>query len=125
MTLKVNDILNIYYSLSKIADKEIDFNTACIIASNLKELSVSKEVFEKKRNEIVMKYGEKDKNDSIKQDENGSIKIKDTDTFMKEMDNLILSETDVNLIYISKKSIKDLKVSAKDVMGLIPILKEE
>lgn len=125
MTLKASEIIEIYDSLTKIADKEIDFNTACIIAKNIKNLSISKEIFDKKRNEIVLRYGEKDEAGNLKENGDGSVKIEDMNGFMSEINNLLDSETDVDITQISKESIKDLKISAKDVMGLIKILTEE
>ena len=125
MTLKASEIIEIYDSLAKIADKEIDFNTACIIAKNIKNLSISKEIVDKKRNEIVLKYGEKDNDGKLKENDEGSVKIENMNGFMSEIDNLLSSETDVDIIQISKESIKDLKISAKDAMGLINILSEE
>ena len=124
MKLKASDVIEIYESLTKIADREIDFNTACIIANDLKVLTPSKEVTDKRRDSIVAKYAVKTAEGNIEQDENGNIKIVDANSFMKEMDELLKSETDIDIKLIPKDSIKELHISAKDVMGLMHILED-
>ena len=124
MKLKASDVIEIYESLTKIADREIDFNTACIIANDLKVLTPSKEVTDKRRDSIVSKYAVKTADGNIEQDENGNIKIADANSFMKEMDELLKSETDIDIKLIPKDSIKELQISAKDVMGLMYILED-
>ena len=124
MKLKASDVIEIYESLTKIADREIDFNTACIIVNDLKVLAPSKEVTDKRRDSIVAKYAVKTVEGNIEQDENGNIKIADANSFMKEMDELLKSETDIDIKLIPKDSVKELHISAKDVMGLMYILEE-
>lgn len=122
MKLKAKDIIETYESLLKIADKEVDFNTTCIIAKNLKILGIFKEIIDKKRNDIIIKYVEKNENGNTIQDENGNIKIRDEYNFTKDMEELLKSETDVDIKLIPKNSLKELKISAKDMVGLIDIL---
>ena len=65
MKLKALDILNVYESLEKLSEHELSLETSFVIAKNIKELLLSKEIIETKRNNIITKYAEKDKNLSL------------------------------------------------------------
>lgn len=124
MKLTGIDILNMYESLMKIAEKEFGLNTACIIAKNIKELSISKEIVENKRNTIIMKYATKDDNGDIKMLENGNIKISNVKKFNDEMSILLSSEVDANLEKIKKDAFDGISISPKDILPLMNILEE-
>lgn len=74
MKLKALDILNVYESLEKLSEHELSLETSFVIAKNIKELLLSKEIIETKRNNIITKYAEKDKNGAIAQEDDGGIK---------------------------------------------------
>lgn len=124
MKLKALDILNTYESLAKLADKELDLQTACAIAKNLKELSVTKEVIDKKRTELINKYAEKSADGTPVQEEDG-IKITDVPSFMQHMNDLLTAETEVTLSPVSKSALSEIKISPKDILSLTNLLKED
>ena len=55
MKLKALDILNVYESLEKLSEHELSLETSFVIAKNIKELLLSKEIIETKRNNIITK----------------------------------------------------------------------
>ena len=118
------DILNTYESLAKLADKELDLQTACTIAKNLQELAVTKEVIDKKRTELINKYAEKNANGTPVQEGDG-IKITDVPSFMQHMNDLLAAETEVTLSPISKSALSEIKISPKDILSLTNLLKED
>ncbi len=124
MKLKALDILNTYESLAKLADKELDLQTACAIAKNLRELAVAKEVIDKKRTELINKYAEKNADGTPVQEEDG-IKITDVPSFMQHMNDLLAAETEVTLAFISKSALSEIKISPKDILSLTNLLKED
>ena len=124
MKLKALDILNTYESLAKLADKELDLQTACTIAKNLRELAVAKEVIDKKRTELINKYAEKNADGTPVQEEDG-IKITDVPSFMQHMNDLLAAETEVTLAFISKSALSEIKISPKDILSLTNLLKED
>ena len=65
MKLTAFNILAICESLAKISEKEFDLNTACLIAGNLNNLSVPRETIDAKRNEIIAKYAQKNKEEMV------------------------------------------------------------
>lgn len=125
MKLTVNSILNIYNTLGILYDKELDLNAACIIAKNIKEIETSKTVIDKKRDGIITEYAEKDENGNVlPADENGNIKISNAQEFYKKMDDLLTTEIDINIDSFSKDSLKDIKISPKDILPLMDILND-
>ena len=58
--MKAIDIFGIYESLTTLADKDLDLNTACDIAKDIQNLSIPKQILEQKRNKLIQEYGEKD-----------------------------------------------------------------
>ena len=124
MNLKAIDILNIYHSLEKMSDLELDLSPACTIAKNLKELAVAKEVIENKRNKLITEYAKKNEDGTICQLENGSIEIQQPETFSAKLDELLSSETETNLIKIQKETLSEIKVSAKTLLPLMTIMED-
>lgn len=124
MKLKAIDILNIYHSLEKMSDLELDLSPACTIAKNLKELAVAKEVIENKRNKLITEYAKKNEDGTICQLENGSIEIQQPETFSAKLDELLSSETETNLIKIPKETLSEIKVSAKTLLPLMTIMED-
>lgn len=124
MKLKAIEILNTYEALAKLADKELDLQSACTVAKNLKELSLSKEVIDKKRKELIDKYAEKNE-DGTPVREGDGIKITDIPAFLQHMNELLASETEVQLSPISKSALSEIKISPKDILSLTELLKEE
>ena len=128
MKLKAIEILNIYDSLVKISEAEFDLNTACIIANNIKSLSVTKETIDTKRNDIIAKYAEKNEQGEINSAENGEVKIVDIGNFNVELNDLLISVVEVDLKTISKSVIndvfKDSKISPKVILSLMHILED-
>lgn len=124
MKLKAIDILNIYHSLEKMSDLELDLSPACTIAKNLKELAVAKEVIENKRNKLIAEYAKKNEDGTICQSENGSIEIQESETFSAKLDELLSSETETNLIKIQKQTLSEIKVSAKTLLPLMTIMED-
>lgn len=118
MKLKAIEILNIYDSFSKIADKEIGLNAACVIAKNLKELSTAKEIIDVKRNSIISEFAEKDEKENIKQEDDGSVKILDVSSFNAKLNELFEEETSIGITPIPKRELLDIKVAPLTVLVL-------
>lgn len=118
MKLKAFEVLNIHDSFTKLSDKELCLNAACLIAKNLKELSTAKEIIDTKRDHIISEYAEKDENENIRQTEDGSVKILDASAFNTKLGELLNEETDIPIIPIPKKELTDIKVSPKTVLAL-------
>ena len=119
MKLKALDILNVYESLEKLSEHELSLETSFVIAKNIKELLLSKEIIETKRNNIITKYAEKDKNGVITQEDDGGIKINDPVKFSDELNELLSSEININLTKIYKKDLEKITIQPKELLPLI------
>lgn len=124
MKIKAIDLLNMSEGLSYLSDKEVDLSTSIIIAENINALSVAKNVIDTKRNDLILKHATKDENGEVKR--NGdSIEITDMQKFTSEMEDLLSSEIEVNVSFISKSALSDIKIAPKYISPLIPILKDD
>lgn len=124
MKLQAIQILTMYEALGKLADKELDLDTACIIAKNIKELAVSKEVIETKRNKIITEYAQKDENGNVRQLEDGNIGITDIAAFQTKMNDLFTSETEIDLTPVTRKALSEIKIAPKDILPIINMISE-
>ena len=124
--MKAIDIFGIYESLTTLADKDLDLNTACDIAKNIQNLTIPKQILEQKRNKLIQEYGEKDKNGNLKTKENGTVIFTGDNEFEcnKKIAELFDEDVDVELVKIKKSALKDIKISPKVALGLIDILEE-
>lgn len=122
MELKAIDILNKFEALSKLADKETDLSTACIIAKNLKELVVYKDEICKKRDNLIIRYAEKNEDGGIAQTEDGGVKVTDIASFNKELSELLDTIIEVEISKLQKNKLLEIKVTAKDILPLVDIL---
>lgn len=127
MKIKAFELLNIYESLSKISEQELDLETSYTIAKYMKELLVAKELVDGKRDKIILRHAEKQGNGNLKQTENGGIEIskEEIGKFNSEMDGLLNSEIDVAKISIKKSSLSNITIQPKYLMPLIGLLLEE
>lgn len=122
MELKALDIINKFEALNKLADKETDLSTAIIIAKNLKELSTYKDIIDRKRDGVIVKYAQKNDEGDIVQDKNGNVKITDINSFNKDLSEILDTHIEVNLLLLPKDKMMDMKISAKDILPLTDIL---
>ena len=124
MKLKAIEILNMFEAFTKLADKELDLSTACIIAKNIKELAISKDIIDEKRNKIIREFARKDEENNIIQSENGNIEIEDVPNFNLKISELLNTEIDITITPIKQMSLSDIKIPPKDILPLMDIIKE-
>ncbi len=122
MKVKAIEILNMFEAFTKLADRELDLNTACNIAKNIKELALSREIIDEKRNKIIGNFAKKDAQNQIVQAENGTVEINDPAAFSQSMTELLSAETEVCLLPIRMASLSGIKISPKDILPLMEII---
>lgn len=118
MKLKGNTIINLYETFNKLANKELDLNTACIIAKNIQELSNPKKIIDEKRNIFINEYAKKNNDGTIKSKDAGIVEWDNEALFIEKMNELLNSEVEINLNSITKSSLLDIKLSAIDILIL-------
>lgn len=122
MKLKAYDVLTKFEAFNKLAEKEIDLSSACIIAKNLKELAIYKDEIDKKRDKVIVDYAEKDDNGEVVKTEDGGIKIADVLAFNNDIQAILETEIEVEIAKLNKDRLSEIKISAKDILPLTDIL---
>lgn len=124
MKLTNEDIKNIQNTLAIAGNKEInDFQLAFRIAKNNHKLIQMMEPIVKVENDILRKYGEKDEKGVLITQDNGKIKITDTDGYNRDITVLMNTESDVDLERFSKSDLAKMHMTPNQLTLLMPIIK--
>jgi len=113
MKFKLRQIINMRKSLAKIANQEVSIDKAFVIARNIKFFNQEIENFDERRNELIKKYST---------DKTTVDKDKEED-FFKELQVLLDVEVEIDLIPVDLSQIKDIKLTAMDLIVLDSIVK--
>ena len=127
--MKVIDILKISEAFSFLSEKELDLNTAYMIANNLQKLSVGQNVIADKRKKLVDNYGTKVHKGELVLGENGDVQFSPANkaAFFAEMDKLNESEIDMEtLASIPKKALFEsgIKIPPKYILFLSDYIRD-
>lgn len=127
MEIKAFELLDIYESLNKLSEQELDLETSYTIAKYIKEILVAKDLIDGKRNKIIIKYAKKQEDGNLKQAAGGNIEIsKDSiEKFNSDMEKLLNSKIDIPKISLKKDSLSKITIQPKYLLPLIGIILEE
>lgn len=122
-------LLNLYEVFVGLSNKELDINTACIIAKNIHNLILLRDTINDKRKKIIEKYARRNAEGEILSDTNGMItEFTDIASFNVEMDKLLSSDIEMHddIIPINKESLSDIKITPQSLLLLMEcdLLKE-
>lgn len=125
MKVTGNEFLNMCDAFSRLITKEMNLNTACSIAKNIKEMDVIKRVIDEKRNSLVKEYAKKDSAGNIITNNDGSIKdMTDIGEFNSKMSDLLSQEIEIEITKISKSDLANISISPMDILSLEKCLEE-
>lgn len=102
MKISVKDAVNSHQSLLKFGDKSLPMNVSLCVARNQKALNDAVAEFEKRRDVLLEKFGERDVETG-----NTLIKFEDQKKFNAEMEKLTSEELDLPLEQIALKDLGD------------------
>lgn len=127
INLKMSELLNATETLQKLSQKELKARLALQIARMLKEGEREMQNFNEVRTNLIRKYGEKDDNGELVTDENGNCKILQgqTETFSKELNDLIGMEIEINANKIKLADMENLNFTPADMSVLEPFMELE
>jgi len=110
--LTVSVVLSSVEALKELSNKDLSINISVKLVKIIKELNEVLEVYDTKRNELYIKYGE--------EIENGSMKILDEnlETFNKEFDVLKEEEIDIEFEQINVSNLSDINMKTSTLMSL-------
>ena len=123
MKLKNETIKEIQKALTIAGNKEInDWQLAFKIANNNYKLMRAAEPVVKVENDILKKYGEKDKNGELITSSDGRVKILDTKQYGRDIKTLMETENDVEVEYFSKSEVSKIHITPNQIVLLMPII---
>lgn len=123
MKLKNETIKEIQKVLTIAGNKEInDWQLAFKIANNNYKLMRAAEPVVKVENDILKKYGEKDKNGELITSSDGRVKILDTKQYGQDIKTLMETENDVEVEYFSKSEVSKMHITPNQIVLLMPII---
>lgn len=123
MKLKNETIKEIQKVLTVVGNKEIDdWQLAFKIANNNYKLMRAAEPVIKVENDILKKYGEKDKNGELITSSDGRVKILDTKQYGQDIKTLMETENDVEVEYFSKSEASKMHITPNQIVLLMPII---
>lgn len=123
MKLKNETIKEIQKVLTIAGNKEInDWLLAFKIANNNYKLMRAAEPIVKVENDILKKYGEKDKNGELIANSDGRVKILDTKQYGRDIKTLMETENDVEVEHFSKNEVSKMHITPNQIVLLMPII---
>lgn len=123
MKLKNETIKEIQKVLTIAGNKEInDWQLAFKIANNNYKLMRAAEPVVKVENDILKKYGEKDKNGELIANSDRRVKILDTKQYGQDIKTLMETENDVEVEYFSKSEVSKMHITPNQIVLLMPII---
>ena len=123
MKLKNETIKEIQKVLTIAGNKEInDWQLAFKIANNNYKLMRAAEPVVKVENDILKKYGEKDKNGELIANSDGRVKILDTKQYGQDIKTIMETENDLEVEYFSKSEVSKMHITPNQIVLLMPII---
>lgn len=128
--MKVIDILKISEAFNFLSEKELDLNTAYVIANNLAKLNIGQNIIIDKKKQLVNKYGAKNSKGDLILEKNGEVQFtsQNKTAFFMEIEKLNESEIDMEKIApVSKKALYEsgIKIPPKYIMFLSDYIHDE
>lgn len=125
--ITLQDLSQSVQTLSKedIYSISLEGKTSFKIARILKELNNEYSTFQKSRQNLILKYGEKNENGSIKIDDEGNFKIlrDNVEQFTKELEDLLATEIELNADYIDLNEIENANFTIGQMIALNNFIK--
>lgn len=123
MKIKNEVLLNSVQVLRKLNAAELPVKLSYKLAKNIKNIEKELALYEEEKQKLIAKYGEKDEAGKIKQNDDGTINILDTEKWNNDIKELLAIETDISIekINIDELGKSDFKITPAD-LGLIDYL---
>ncbi|MBS4958513.1 MAG: hypothetical protein KHZ99_15930 [Clostridium sp.] len=97
MKLSNEKLVNSIGVLSKLTNMELPIKLSYAISKNITKIDRELTVYNKERQKLIEKYGEKDGEGKLKTKEDGTINILDIDSFNKDLKEILEIETEVDI----------------------------
>ena len=96
---------------------ELPIKLSYAFSKNITKIDSELTVYNKERQKLIEKYGEKDKEGNLKTKEDGTINILDIDSFNKDLKEILEIETEVDIHVIDLENINaDINITPGELM---------
>lgn len=117
MKLSNEKLANSIEVLNKITTMELPIKLSYAFSKNITKINRELEVYNKERQKLIEKYGEKDEEGKLKVKENGNINILDADNFNKDIKEILEIENEIDIHIIDLESINaDVNITPGDLI---------
>lgn len=117
MKLSNEKLVNSIGVLSKLTNMELPIKLSYAISKNITKIDRELVVYNKERQKLIEKYGEKDEEGKLKTKEDGTINILDIDSFNKDMKEILEIETEVDIHVIDLEKVDvDINITPGEIM---------
>lgn len=117
MKLSNEKLANSIEVLNKITTMELPIKLSYAFSKNITKINRELEVYNKERQKLIEKYGEKDEEGKLKVKENGNINILDVDNFNKDIKEILEIENEIDIHIIDLESINaDVNITPGDLI---------
>ncbi|MDU1309877.1 MAG: hypothetical protein SO297_02150 [Clostridium paraputrificum] len=108
MKLSNERLVNSVGVLSKLTNLELPIKLSYAFSKNITKIDAELKAYNVEKRKLLNKYGEKDNEGNLKQNEKGEVNILDIENFNKEIAELLQceSEIDIHLIDLDKVDVK-------------------
>ncbi|WP_099346038.1 hypothetical protein [Clostridium tertium] len=117
MKLSNEKLVNSIGVLSKLTNMELPIKLSYAISKNITKIDRELVVYNKERQKLIEKYGEKDEESKLKTKEDGTINILDIDSFNKDLKEILEIETEVDIHLIDLEKVDaDINITPGEIM---------
>ncbi|WP_308779808.1 hypothetical protein [uncultured Clostridium sp.] len=117
MKLSNEKLVNSIGVLSKLTNMELPIKLSYAFSKNITNIDRELVAYNKERQKLIKKYGEKDKKGNLKTKEDGTINILNIDNFNKELKEILEIETEVDIHLIDLESTNvDINITPLELM---------
>ncbi|MBS5886704.1 hypothetical protein [Clostridium sp.] len=117
MKLSNEKLVNSIGVLNKLTNMELPIKLSYAISKNITKINRELVVYNKERQKLIEKYGEKDKEGNLKAKEDGTINILDIDSFNKDLKEILEIETEVDIHVIDLEKVDvDINITPGEIM---------
>ena len=103
--------------LSKLTNLELPIKLSYAFSKNITKIDTELKAYNLERAKLLDKYGEKDNEGNLKQNEKGEVNILDIENFNKEIAELLQCESEIDIHLIDLESINtDIKITPGELM---------
>lgn len=117
MKISNEKLVNSIGVLTKLTNMELPIKLSYAISKNITKIDRELVAYNKEREKLIQKYGEKDEEGKLKTKEDGTINILDIESFNKDLKEIldIETEVDINLIDLEKVNV-DINITPGEIM---------